>query len=228
MLPEETQRKLIDEIQLFIEYGVEEKERESALTFVKKYTTNPQALQVLLEFYKVLPQSREEAVCRLARIDSLQGVTVLAISSAAHDYVAVVSESEAYILGEYGKDPLPSDLLNFFGHSNDDEFVKSYGEVAEMDELPSADAESGCPACQVAVGENHLLGCPVEVCPWCEGQLSRCNCRFEKLDVEEMDTEEQVESLKDLLEEKGRIPYRVEQKPGYPGTSGGLDRQGDE
>jgi hypothetical protein len=67
-----------------------------------------------------------------------------------------------------------------------------------------------------AVGEYHLLGCPVEICPWCDGQLSRCGCRFEQLGVDVLEDEEDLEELERILEEKGRIPYSEEQYPSYP------------
>lgn len=224
MLPESVQQKLIREIEMFIQYGVVQQEQEVAIALVKKYTDSPQALAVLEEFYKVLPEAREEAVIRLAYVDSLQGVTLLVISTRTHSYGAVVSEGEAHILGEYGKDPIPDELLSYFGFNESEELVESYGAVSELPEFGQKGTVALCPVCQVAAGEYHLLGCPVEICPWCDGQLSRCNCRFEKLDLESLDSEEQVEALAELLEEKGRLPYLPEQKPGYPGTSEGLDR----
>lgn len=224
MLPESVKQKLVNEVEMFIEYGVEQQERAVAVDLVKKYQNNPPALAVLLEFYKVLPEAREEAVVRLAHIDSLQGVTLLMVSTMTHSYGAVVSEGEAHILGEYGKEPLPDEILGYFGFSDTEEFVKSYGDAADLPEFGAKGTDELCPACQVAAGECHLLGCPVEICPWCDGQLSKCNCRFEKLDLESLDSEEQVEALQELLEDKGRIPFKPEQKPGYPGTSEGLDK----
>ncbi len=224
MLPENAQQRLIEEIELFIDYGVGQPEQEAAKALVKKYQGNPRALAVLLEFYKVLPEAREEAVIRISYIDSLQGVTLLAVSTDQRSYGAVVSESAAHILGEYDRDPVPEEILSYFGHSDSEGFFTSYGPVADLPDFRASDSKPVCPVCEVAAGEYHLLGCPVEVCPWCEGQLSRCNCRFEKMEVECMETDEQIEAFMALLEEKGRIAYAPEQKPGYPGTSKGLDR----
>lgn len=224
MLPESAQQKLVDEIEMFIEYGVEQQERSAAVALVRKYLNNPAALAVLLEFYRVLPEAREEAVVRLAHIDSRQGVTLLLVSTMTHSYGAVVSEGEAHILGEYGKEPISDEILDFFGFSDSEDFVKSYGEVTALPEFGVKGSDALCPVCQVVAGECHLLGCPVEICPWCDGQLNKCNCRFEKLDLESLDSEEQVEAFRELLEEKGRIVFQPEQKPGYPGTSEGLDK----
>ncbi len=225
MLPEITQEKLVSEIELFIEYGVVEEERALATDLVKKYLDNPVALAALLEFYKVLPEAREEAVNRIGRIDSLQGVTLLALSTANHTYVTVVTEGEAHILGEFAKDETPREILNYFGHSSHEEFISSCGEISKMVEFGIKEKVDICPACGVSVGEHHLLGCPVEICPWCDGQLSKCNCRFEKLDIESFDNDEQVEAFQDMLETKGRVPYDPEQTPAYPGTSDGLDKK---
>lgn len=223
MLPESTQNKLIEEIELFIEYGVEQSEKKTARELVNTYHNNPVALSVLLEFYKVLPETREEAVIRIAHVDSYQGVTLLAVSTEHHTYTAVVSEGEAHILGEYAKDEIPPEILSYFGYANNDEFLKSHGPAEDLGEFAVKEKKQACPACQVAVGELHLLGCPVEICPWCDGQLSKCNCRFEKLDVESFESSEQLDEFLEILEEKGRIPYEAEQKPAYPGTSKGLD-----
>lgn len=225
MLPESTQHKLIGEIELFIDYGVVQSDTDAARKLVHSYNNNPVALAVLLEFYKVLPEAREEAVVGLARIDSLQGVTLLAVSTKQHAYLAVVSGEEAQILGEYAKEELPEEILSYFGHADTAAFVESCGVLANLPEFGVTEKAQSCPACQVGVGEMHLLGCPVEICPWCDGQLSKCSCRFEKLDVESVETDEQVEAFREMLEEKGRIPYAADQKPAYPGTSEGLDTQ---
>ncbi len=224
MLPESAQSNIIGEIELFIEYGVEQAEKSAAKVLVEKYRNNPVALTALLKFYKVLPEAREEAVVRIAQLDALQGVILLALSTLQHTYIAAVSEGKAHLLGEYGVEELPAEILSYFGYKDMESFDKKVGQIEQIGELENGETVQACPVCQVATGEFHILGCPVEVCPWCEGQLSNCNCRFEKLDVESLDNEEQIESLQDLLEEKGRVPYKVEQKPAYPGTSKGLDR----
>lgn len=225
MLPEIALEKLVSEIKLFIEYGVVEAEKNSAVELLDTYLDNPVALAALLEFYKVLPEAREEAVKRLGRIDSLQGVTLLAASTANHTYVIVITEGEAHILGEFAKDTTPREILNYFGHSSHEEFIKSCGPINELPRFGIKQKKDICPACGVSVGEEHLLGCPVEICPWCDAQLSKCNCRFEKLDVESFENDEQVEEFKDMLETKGRVPYDPEQTPAYPGTSEGLDKK---
>jgi hypothetical protein len=36
-----------------------------------------------------------------------------------------------------------------------------------------------CPDCQARIGENHVLGCDIEQCPYCGRQLISCQCRRE-------------------------------------------------
>lgn len=223
MLPESVQDSLLSEIDLFIEYGVAEQEREVGRKLVARYRNDAVGLAVLKEFYMVLPEVREEAVSSLLELESVQGVTLLVMVTANHSYLAVVSESEVHIIGEYGKEKLPKELLTYFGYGSDEEFRKTCKPVTELAEYGAEQEEGLCSACQVAPGELHLFGCPVEICPWCDGQLSRCNCRFEQLELEEIENEEQLEEFFDRLEGKGRIPYAADQNPAYPGTSAGLD-----
>ena len=85
---------------------------------------------------------------------------------------------------------------------------------------PLALAADVCPICYVSAGELHVLGCPVEVCPWCGGQLTKCHCRFSQLDMEQISAAAHVERLREKLEEKGRIAYSADQRPGYPAVEG--------
>lgn len=38
-----------------------------------------------------------------------------------------------------------------------------------------------CHDCRCKEGELHMLGCDMEKCPFCGGQLISCNCRYELL-----------------------------------------------
>ncbi|MEN8257792.1 MAG: hypothetical protein ABFS09_08020, partial [Thermodesulfobacteriota bacterium] len=66
-------------------------------------------------------------------------------------------------------------------------------------------------------GELHEFGCPVEVCPWCDGQLTSCDCRFKQLGVSEISAERQLDQFQQLAKKKGRIPFdAASQRPAYP------------
>jgi hypothetical protein len=76
--------------------------------------------------------------------------------------------------------------------------------------------EKRCHDCDCKEGEIHSLGCDMEVCSWCGGQLISCSCVYKKLHIncspgtwayENGLTKEQEEEWLKLLEKKGRIPY---------------------
>lgn len=224
-MPENTQSKLIEEIELFIDFSVPEALRKRAKQLVGEYRNDQVGLAVLKEFYRVLPEVREEPVDKISLLQNLQGVLLLVLSTENYAYNVVASEKEVLILGEYMKDALPKELLTFFGFATNEEFLKSCPPVEKLAKYGQDEDDDLCPACGVSPGEYHLLGCPVEVCPWCQGQLSRCDCRFEQLELDELESEEQLEQFQEKLEAKGRLPYEVEQRPAYPGTSEGLDSE---
>lgn len=73
-----------------------------------------------------------------------------------------------------------------------------------------------CHDCGVIEGGIHELGCDMEKCPECEGQLITCHCVYEMLEIDCRPgtwayknglTDEQEEAWLKLLEAKGRIPY---------------------
>jgi len=48
-----------------------------------------------------------------------------------------------------------------------------------------------CHDCGAKEGEIHELGCDMEVCPFCSGQLISCGCRYEKLGFDYIPLEKQ-------------------------------------
>lgn len=78
-----------------------------------------------------------------------------------------------------------------------------------------------CPDCGCAPGELHDFFCTKERCPFCRGQLVSCQCNRAVLDLSEEErtaldeyVDDSVEPLKsvverwkEVLEEKGRIPW---------------------
>jgi hypothetical protein len=43
--------------------------------------------------------------------------------------------------------------------------------------------EKRCHDCNCKEGEIHQLGCDMERCPWCGGQLITCHCVYKKLNI---------------------------------------------
>lgn len=216
--------QLIEEIKLFIQYSVPENDIQSAVALVDRYRNNAFVMRLFREYYHCLPEAREEAVVRIARLIDRQGVHLFVISTVNFSYLYVVSADHVLLLGEYRKE-VDNQVLSFFGFQSQEEFLKICPLIEELEEYASTEmAEKEiCPVCGVPEDEYHLLGCSVEICPWCDGQLSNCNCRFEQLGIDDIENEAQLEKFNDLLTARGRIPYQKTQAPAYPGTSGGLD-----
>ena len=211
-----TERK--EEILFLMKYAVPESHADAAEALLDKYDSDIIALNLLHNFYIRLPEGRDDSVKALRLLTRRQGVFLLCASTGSDlHYLYLVNNEAAYILGTMAEGIIERELLDFFGYSDNKEVLALMKEPEKLQEYRPYAAESDlCPSCHAAVGEFHTLGCPVEICPWCGGQLTYCNCRFVKLDIETVDKESQIEKLLELLEEAGRIAFKKEHSPGYP------------
>ena len=145
-----------------------------------------------------------------------RGVFLLVAVTSLQKYLYLVSSEGIEFHGSMAEGYLASELLDFFGYESTAAFSAI---CAAADDIPVYEPlqldEDICPACHAGSGESHELGCPVEVCPWCGGQFIACNCRFEQLGLDGITTEDEVLRLEMLLEQRGRIPYSIEQRPRY-------------
>lgn len=208
--------QLIKEIRVFIEYAVEGTERQTALNALKGYENNSIALSVIKDFYARLPEFREEAVVGVSRIVSRHGAYLLGVSTKNFQYLYFFNENTPLYLGEKKDGIGDNEVLNFFGFSTNDEFLKTVDDRSHQYADLKGKVSTYCPACAVASGDYHHLGCPVEICPWCDGQLNICNCRFEQLGVDEITDENEIDRLEVLLNDKGRVPFSADHAPAYP------------
>ena len=73
-----------------------------------------------------------------------------------------------------------------------------------------------CGDCQALEGEYHELGCDLERCPFCGGQLISCDCCYEILNIDGSPgtrvyefgiTPEQRKQWERALNDKGRVPF---------------------
>jgi len=225
MAKENMVQRLIEEITLCIKYAVPEDEQREAVSLVEKYKRDRPVLTLLQEYYSTLPEACEEGVSRIVRLVGLQGVVLFVVITKSRQYLYVVSEDKVVFLGAYGSE-VDQQILSYFGYESQASFLKECLPIDELEDYEGSvtDGICNCAVCGAGEGEYHLLGCVVEVCPWCDGQLSNCNCRFEQLGLDEIKSEEQLDNFHHLLNKKGRIVFNKEQMPLYPGTGEGLDR----
>jgi hypothetical protein len=204
-------------IKLFMEYGVPREHVELAEALLNKYEADIIALNLFHNFFSCLPEGTEDAIEKLLLLARRQGVFLLCASSCSGiNYLYLVNNEGAAILGTLGEGIADQELLDFFGFKDIEAFHALSKDLSRIEEYePSLEDRSLCPSCQTSIGEYHILGCPVEVCPWCSGQLTRCNCRFTWLDVENVDRESQIEKLQEMLDGEGRIPFAKEHSPAF-------------
>lgn len=199
-------------------YAVAEEDRLAAEDLVDCYRDDRIGLTLLHEFYSSLPDAREDWVREIRLVNRHQGIFLLA-AVAAHDaYLYLISSEGVEFQGSVRSNFLADELLDFFGYEDMPAFTQA---CAGLSQLPVYEPlqldEDICPACHAQSGEYHELGCPVEVCPWCGGQLIHCDCRYERLGLDALTTEAELVQFEALLEEQGRIAYSREQRPAFAG-----------
>lgn len=206
-----------------MDYAVPEAFRADADDLLEIYREDSIGLSVLLEFYSYLPEAQEDWIREMRLVNRHQGIFLLAVRTHRNRYLYLVSSEGIEFQGSLDDGFLSEELIDYFGYENVEAFSAA---CAPFDRLPlyeplQFDAET-CPACHAATGEYHELGCPVEICPWCGGQLINCDCRFEKMGLDALTTEAQLVEFEILLEERGRIPYSQEQRPSFADEGPGV------
>lgn len=217
--------KLLSEIKQFIRFGVKREEIDQAVEFAENCVGDASLMRVLYRHYSELPEAIEQPIVRIETLFCRQGVTLYLVMSPVESHFYLLSTDHVLWLGLSDQE-VDRDVLNYFNLDSQKSLQNRVAEVqagsTSGDEIKGV-IRGVCPACGVVEGEVHLLGCVVEVCPWCDGQLSQCNCRFDQLGVKEITTEEELDRFEEILDAKGRIPFTNDHKPAYPGTSKGLD-----
>lgn len=218
-------RKLTEEVEIFVRYAVAEQSYGEAMQVVARYSDDIPALHLLREFYRSLPEVREEPAEKIVELASHQGVKLLAVITHGFEYLYAMDGEQVVFISENGPD-LDEEYLAFFGYPAQEDFHKACNSLRELIDYSSVvpSGKEKCPVCFTLEGEYHQFGCPVEVCPWCMGQLNHCNCRFDQLEVEQILDDEELARFQRLLIAKGRVRYSRDQAPAYPGMSEGLDQ----
>ncbi len=219
-------KKQRQRIQELMEYGAPDTALDAALDLLVLFRDDRIGLTVLEEFYSYLPDAEDDWVKELRLAGRRQGVFLLAAVTARDSYLYLVSSEGIEFHGSLAEGYLDTQLLDFFGFSDKNSFAEAGKNPENFPVYQAVQVDADvCPACHAAIGEVHELGCPVELCPWCGGQLIHCSCRFEQLDVEEIVNEQELERFETLLEQKGRISFSPEQRPSFADDGPGIEQQ---
>ena len=206
----------IEEIRVLMDYAVPDDAREQAEDLLLVYEQDPVALDLLHEFYSFLPEGENDGVCEIRVLARKQGIFLLAVVTAQSGYLYLVSPEGIEFQGRLADGIWDGELLNFFGFKSQAQCRKQCGNPEQLTRYEPVGRDPDlCPACLAASGEEHELGCPVEVCPWCGGQLVHCNCRYDQLGQDKIESEAELLRFEKILMDRGRIPYSPEQRPGF-------------
>jgi hypothetical protein len=211
---EETKRAIREAM----EYAVPENDRDEAEDVLDIYREDRIALALLHEFYSHLPDAQDDWIREIRVVNRHRGLFLLAAMTPQKQYLYLLSSEGLEFQGSMTDGYLAEELLDFFGYDSAEAFkaVCASPQTLPIYEPLQMD-EDICPACHAVASELHELGCPVEICPWCGGQLIYCDCRYEKLGLDSISSEAELLQFEALLEERGRIPYSQEQRPSFAG-----------
>jgi len=207
-----THNERLGELETLIEYGCPEKQRHQVSSLAQKYEKDTIAIQLLHSFYSFLPEAEDEAVERIAYITSRQGLFLLCIETHLAKYLYLVSVEEAIFLGRLESGIHDAEVVAFFKEETLKKLLKKDMKTYK----PASEDISLCPVCHTGKGEFHILGCPVEICPSCGGQLTRCNCKFDHLDRPRITRDSHIDKLHEIMATNGRVPFNpTEHSPVY-------------
>lgn len=210
-------------IRTLMRYAVPEEAMDAALDLLLIFRDDRTALAVLEEFYSFLPEAKNDWIRELRFVARQRGVFLIAAVASEDAYLYLVSSEGIEFNGSLREGWLDRSLLDFFEFASAEVFQQAVKDVEQLPEYQPLQLDADlCPACQAATGEPHELGCPVEICPWCGGQLIHCDCRFEQLGVDELN-ERDLLRFEALLEEQGRVAYAPEQRPSFADEGPGVE-----
>lgn len=205
------------ETMMLADYNCPAEHREEMKNIVTEFADDRIATNVLHNFYSFLPEAHEDGIRQLHEVAKKNGVFLICAASLIDSYLYLATMEKAELIGTLGEGIDAGEILEFFSFPDNDSFKKRYPAATEIKlYTPVLMDENLCPVCGSGNGEFHTPGCPVEICPWCGGQLTSCNCRFERSGQESLKAEKHLDNFLDLLEKKGRVPYdAAEHRPGY-------------
>ncbi|MDD5757876.1 MAG: hypothetical protein PHI06_02210 [Desulfobulbaceae bacterium] len=194
-------------ILLLMDFAVDEDDQAPARELLEKYAADTIALHLFQEFYSYLPEAENDAIRILRRLDKRGGNFLIAATTTKDTYLYLTNSEGAEFLGNHQDGIWDEEVLEYFGYSREESLRKFLDLNAFPVYVPVNLDKSLCLVCAVDHGELHRLGCPLEVCPWCGGQLTRCNCRFSEAGVDQLTSDGQLEKFIEAVEGKGRVPF---------------------
>jgi hypothetical protein len=208
----------IEEIKLLMQYAVPGDELPQALALLEEYSGDRIALNLFHTFYSYLPEGLDDAINGLQLIALKEGVFLLCAVTGIDNYLYLVTQQQAAFLGNAAGGIQDSEVLEYFGYASREASARSLEDLARFPAYTPANTDANlCPVCSAANGEFHTLGCPVEICPWCGGQLTNCSCRFTITGKTALTGEDDLAAFHEQLLGKGRIPFdAATQRPAYP------------
>lgn len=210
-------------IRELMEYAVPEEMIPEAEDLLDIYRDDRLALDLLEEFYSYLPEAVNDWIREIRLVTSRQGIFLLDVITRDQEFLYTVSSEGVEFQGSLDEGIWDMELLEFFGYESREEFLRLCASSEEFTPYePLGGNENICPACHAATGELHELGCPIELCPWCGGQLVYCSCRFDQLGVESLESELDLLRFEEILDRQGRIPYGPEQRPSFADEGPGV------
>ena len=217
-MPIQTLAQRKEEILLLMKYAVPTEHSEATQQLLERYQTDAVATNLLHTFYSYLPEGLDDGVHEIRLLARRQSAFLLAAVTFHSTYFYLATVDKAEFIGNQKDGIWDKEIRDFFELGTRESFLKKTTTLTDYPEYsPAHQDEKLCPACAAANGEEHVLGCPVEVCPWCGGQLTGCHCRFEQLDRDHMLGEQEIKAFEEKLAQKGRVPYDSNQhRPAYP------------
>lgn len=198
----------VKEIELLMQYAVPKEEMTQARALLEQYKDDRIALNLFHSFYSFLPEGIDDSISKILLLNRTKGIFLLCAITGLENYLYIVSQEKAEFLGRRDEGIFEDEALEFFGYKNQAECIKKLASLSQFPTYnPAHTDENLCPICFTADGQVHTLGCPVEICPWCNSQLTNCHCRFTMIGKKQLKSETDLAAFQEQLNEKGRIPF---------------------
>ncbi len=194
---------------MLMTYAVNEQDLPAARDLVKRHQDDHISLNIFHAFYSYLPEARNDAIKLLRLLKKKEGNFLIAVRTTIDNYIYIANSEGAEFLGKHEDGIWDKEVLDLFGFTRDEALTQ----FSELDSFPFYTPanlnRSLCPICATDHGDLHRLGCPIEICPWCGEQLTKCNCRYNQTSKNKLTNDAQLQLFTEKLNKKGRIPFNV-------------------